>query len=273
MESSGSLCVYTPGDFMRISVIGSLVLGLSSLLVQSWPACAQNAASGQPDWGYLGRYGPVNWSKVDPGYSACSKGHEQSPVDIRGARLNSALKPVEFHFIAGPVTMVNDGHAVSVKPLAGGYIVADGVRYNLVEFTFHHPSEHAVNGGLTDMEVDFLTRSADGKTAMLAVLLSENSDFPNTTLSMLWQHLPSKPGQTEKDDDMVDPGGLFPSDPGYWTYTGSLPAPPCTEGVQWFVYETPVSISQRQLEAFVRIFRMNTRPLQDMHGRKIEANE
>ena len=37
--------------------------------------------------------------------------------------------------------------------------------------------------------------------------------------------------------------------------------------------ETPVSISQMQLKAFTKIFKMNTRPLQELHGRRILANE
>jgi carbonic anhydrase len=257
---------------MRISAIARLILGLSAAFALPALGAAQNAAPAQPDWAYVGKYGPLNWNKLDPAYSAC-KGRQQSPVDIRGARLNSALKPIQFHFIGGPVTLVNNGHAIVVNVVPGSYIVANGVRYDLQHFTFHHPSEHAINGGLSDMEVDFLTRSADGKLAELAVTLSENGDFPNTTVSMLWPHLPKTSGTQEKLDDLVDPGGLFPSDPGYWTYTGSLPAPPCTEGVQWYVFETRLSISMRQLSDFVRIFRMNTRPLQDMHGRRIEANE
>ncbi|HEV2327042.1 MAG TPA: carbonic anhydrase family protein [Terracidiphilus sp.] len=256
---------------MRIPVLAFLILGLSSALFSV--VSAQDAAPSQRPWTYSGKYGPINWSKLDPAYSACSRGREQSPVDIRGARLNSELKPLQFHFIGGPVTLINDGHAIVVRPLPGSYVVIDGVRYDLQYFTFHHPSEHAVNGDLSDMEVDFLTRSADGQMAMLGVLLSENSDFPNATIATLWQHLPTTPGTQQKDDDLVNPGGLFPSDPGYWTYTGSLPEPPCTEGVQWYVFETPLPISLRQLNAFVSIFRMNTRPLQEMHGRRIQANE
>jgi carbonic anhydrase len=255
---------------MRFSAIASFALGLSSVLAAAPRAGAQSAP---PDWTYTGKYGPLNWSKLDPAYSACNKGRQQSPVDIRGARLNSQLQPIQFHFVGGPVTIVNNGHAIVVRPLPGSYVLIAGVRFNLVDFSFHHPSEHAINGDLSDMEVDFLTRSDDGKMAMLAVLLTENSDFPNTTLAMLWSHLPTRVGASEKDDDMVNPGGLFPSDPGYWTYTGSLPAPPCTEGVQWYIFETPVNISQHQLSSFMNLYRVNTRPLQEMHGRRITANE
>jgi carbonic anhydrase len=47
------------------------------------------------------RRGELVWGKLDPAYQACSKGHEQSPIDIRGAHLNKALQPIEFHYIAG----------------------------------------------------------------------------------------------------------------------------------------------------------------------------
>ena len=63
---------------------------------------------------------------------ACSKGHEQSPIDIRDAHLNKALKPIEFHYIAGPVTVENDGRTIVVHVDPGSYIVADGVRYELI---------------------------------------------------------------------------------------------------------------------------------------------
>jgi carbonic anhydrase len=254
---------------MRIPAIAVAIVGLSYAI--SLPSAVGAQKAGQ--WTYTGKYGPINWSKLDPAYGACSGGRQQSPVNIRGARLNPALKPIQFHFIGGPVTLINDGHAIVVRQVPGSFVIIDGVRYDLQYFTFHHPSEHAVNGRLTDMEVDFLTRSADGKMAMLAVLLSENSDFPNAVVSMLWQHLPKTAGTRQKDDDLVDPGGLFPSDPGYWTYAGSLPEPPCTEGVQWYVFETPQPISLRELNAFLNIFKVNTRPLQELHGRRIQANE
>jgi carbonic anhydrase len=43
--------------------------------------------------------------------------------------------------------------------------------------------------------------------------------------------------------------------------------------VRWFVFEDELSLSRDQLRAFTAIFRVNTRSLQDPHGRRIEANE
>ena len=248
---------------MRKSVLALLFLCVASLA----------AAQTDVPWSYQGQTGPAMWGRLSPAYRACSKGVEQSPVDIRRAHLDRSLKPIEFHYIAGSVTIENTGHTVEVRVNPGSYIVADGVRYDLVQIHFHHPSEHTVNGDLSDMEIHLVHRSAEGKLAVLAVLFSENADFANATLATLWAHMPTQPGQAEKVSDMVNPGGLIPRDRGYWTYTGSLTAPPCTEGVRWFVFEQAISISRSQYDAFARLYKNNSRPTQDLHGRRIQASE
>jgi len=234
-------------------------------------ACA--AAQSSPNWEYAGNHGPLVWEKLDPSYQACAKGHEQSPIDIHGAHLNKALQPLEFHYIGGAVTLDNTGRSIIVHVRPGSYMVANGVRYDLQQFEFHHPSESAVNGKLTDLDVELLHKSSDGKMAVVEVRMAMDRGSPNAVLAMLWPHLPPKAGATEKMTDMVNPGGFLPLDRGYWTYAGSLSAPPCTEGVRWFVFENPITLSLEQLRAFTYIFRMNSRPLQEAHGRRIEANE
>jgi carbonic anhydrase len=242
---------------------------LSFFAVAASLAPAQSTAH----WNYYGKTGPLGWGRLDPAYAACSQGKEQSPIDIKGAHLNKALQPIEFHYIAGPVTLENDGDTVEVEVNPGSYIVANGVRYDLQQFHFHHPAEEAVNGKLTDMGIHLVHKSADGKLAVIAVRLSEDRGQPNATLATLWQHLPATRGATDKVTDMVNPGGLLPGDRGYWTYMGSLTTPPCTEGVRWFVFEQPITISREQLRAFANLYKVNSRPLQDPHGRRIEANE
>jgi carbonic anhydrase len=246
-----------------------VLLTASAVLAGPLAALAQDSTS----WDYEGKHGAMVWGKLDPSYAACSKGHEQSPVDIRGARLDKALQPLEFHYIAGSVTLQNTGHTIRAIPARGSYMVANGVRYDLVSFEFHHPSEGAVRGKLTDMDVDLLHKSADGKIAILNVQLVEDRGAANAVMATLWPQLPEKPGDTTKVTDMVNPAGFIPSDPGYWTYMGSLTTPPCTEGVRWFVFEQPLSISRDQLRKFAALYSVNSRPLQDIGKRKIEADE
>ena len=235
--------------------------------------CMTSALAQNTQWTYEGSMGPLNWSKIDPAYKACSDGDLQSPIDIRGARLNKSLKPIEFHYIGGGATMVNTGHGIELRVHKGSYIVANGVRYDLEKVSFHHPSEGAVKGKLTDMDAQLIHKSADGKIAIIVSRMNLDESHPNATLATLWEHLPTQPGQTEEITDMVNARGLLSSDPGYWTYTGSLTEPPCTEGVQWFVMEQNVGINRAQLRAFSSLFRFNSRPLQSRNDRKIEANK
>jgi carbonic anhydrase len=248
---------------MRLTVIAAMVFCVAA-------ACAAQSGA---NWSYEGKTGPLMWGKLDPAYEACSRGHEQSPLNIRGARLNKALDPLEFHYIAGPMTLENTGHGIVAHVDTGSFMVATGVRYRLIELDFHHPSEHPVKGTLSDMEIDLVHRSDDGKMAIVAVRLNQDRSFPNALLATLWEHLPVKAGTSTKVTEMVSAGGLLPGDRGYWTYVGSEVTPPCTEGVRWFIFEQDLSISRAQLSAFANLFKMNTRPIQDAHGRRIEANE
>ena len=226
-----------------------------------------------PKWSYEGKTGPLNWGKLDPAYKACGSGREQSPIDIRGAHLNKALQPIEYHYMAGSVTLENTGRTILVHVRPGSYILVDGVRYDLEQFHFHHPAEEAVKGRLTDMDVHMVHKSADGKIVVVAVRLGLDRGEPNAVLAALWPHLPRVAGATEKVDDMINAAGFLPADRGYWTYVGSLTAPPCTEGVRWFIYEDTLSMSLSQLKVISALFPINSRPLQDAHGRKVEANE
>jgi carbonic anhydrase len=252
---------------MRLAALAAFALALASV------AAGKISAQSTAPWDYEGKRGALNWGKLDPEYKTCSKGREQSPLDIHGAHLNKALQPIEFHYIAGAVKLENDGHTVVAYVDPGSYMVAGGVRYELVAFDFHHPSEVTVKGKFSDMEVHLIHKSADGKVAVVAVRLVEDVSNPSPVLATLWPHLPTKAGTSEKVAEMVNPGGFLPADRGYWTYEGSLTTPPCTEGVRWLVFEQELSLSRDQLRAFAALYKVNTRPAQDAHSRHIEANE
>ena len=74
---------------MRLTAIAVLLFGSTAL------CAAQSGAN----WTYEGKTGPLAWGRLDPAYQACSKGHEQSPLDIRSTHLDKSLQPLEFHYI------------------------------------------------------------------------------------------------------------------------------------------------------------------------------
>ena len=247
---------------MRISFLAAVVLCATTM------AAAQNAP-----WDYVGKRGALAWGKLDPAYRACSQGHEQSPIDIRGARLNKALKPIEFHYIAGPVTLENTGQTIVVHVDPGSYIVAGGVRYDLVQFHFHHPSEEAVKGKLTDMDVHLLHKSADGKMAVIAVRLNIEVGDANATLATLWQHLPDNGGREREDHGHGESGRAAAGGPRLLDLHGLTDDPAMYRGRALVCLRESDEHQPGTVSRLCGGVQMNSRPLQDAHGRRIEANE
>ena len=65
---------------------------------------------------------------------------------------------------------------------------------------------------------------------------------------------------------------LLPENRRYFTFMGSLTAPPCTEDVVWVVIKQPQSLSPEQLAIFQRLYPANARPLQPAFGRIVKES-
>ena len=223
-------------------------------------------------WSYEGPRGPEHWAELDPAYAVCN-GKEQSPIDIRDAK-PASLPPLRFAFKSGPLTIINNGFtAVRVDyPRGNGNLMFAGdVRYELTQFHFHHPSEEWIDGKASDMVIHFMFESNDGKVTGVAVLLKTGRS--NATIEQLWKYMPKTAGKDhEIPGVLVNPAGLLPRDTAYYTYMGSVTAPPCTEGVKWFVLKTPMEISQDEIDAFAALYPHDVRPPQPLNGRAVLAS-
>jgi carbonic anhydrase len=224
-----------------------------------------------PHWTYGGSTGPTHWGDLDKAFGTCQLGHRQSPIDIRGAK-PADLAPIQFAYQPTPLHIVNNGHTIQVNYAPGSFITVGDKKYELKQFHFHHPSEEHVNGKAFAMVAHLVHADADGNLAVVAVLL--HGGTANPVIASVWQHLPAHEGPEQKLDDVtVDVNGLLPEDHGYYTFTGSLTTPPCSEGVTWFVLKTPEPISKSQAAAFGRIFPRNARPIQPLAGREVMASK
>jgi carbonic anhydrase len=225
-------------------------------------------------WTYEGATGAEHWGDLDPAYAACKAGEEQSPIDIRNAR-RTKLTALRFDYRSGPLRIINNGYTavrVDYPPGNGNFLTVGDKRYELTQFHFHHPSEEYIHGKPYEMEVHLMHRAKDGDVAGVAILLKAGS--ANATVQQLWERMPKTPGKEEEIPGIqIDPAGLLPSDTAYYTYTGSLTAPPCTEGVTWFVLKTPVGISQAQISEFAKLYPHDVRPIQPLNGRIVEESQ
>jgi carbonic anhydrase len=154
----------------------------------------------------------------------------------------------------------------------GSFITVGDHRYQLTQFHFHHPSEELINGKDFDMVVHLVHSDASGNLAVVAVLLT--SGKVNMGLQTVWDHLPKeKDKEATVEGVSIDAADLLPVNRGYYTFTGSLTTPPCTEGVTWFVLKTPEEISSGEVEVFAKIYPHDARPIQKMEGRVIRESK
>ena len=232
-------------------------------------AFVAHAADDAPHWGYGGEHGPEKWGDMEAGFSACKLGKEQSPIDIRNAT-KSALPALDFKYTKSSAEVVNNGHTIQVNLVDGGVLNLDGVPYKLVQFHFHAPSEEKIDGKAYSMVAHLVHKSAEGKLAVVAVLLTVGR--ANAALDPVFKNLPQTEGSKKTLGANLNAAELLPAARGYFRYVGSLTTPPCSEGVRWQVLKQPVEVSKAQIAAFRKLYNMNARPVQPLNDRKVEEN-
>ncbi|MFG1479454.1 carbonic anhydrase family protein [Xanthobacter sp. V4C-4] len=228
------------------------------------PACAGAARAGGAHWSYEGHGGPEEWGALEKDFQACSIGTQQSPINLTGAVRAEASGPA-LSWKNAPFKVVNNGHTIQLD-VAGdaGGAELNGKRYTLRQFHFHAPSEHALNGKRTAMEVHFVHAAEDGGLLVVGVFLvpgEKNEAFATVTAAA-----PKSEGSAPLPGPF-DPSALLPQARGLYRYEGSLTTPPCSEVVDWNVFATPITVAQADIDAFRAIFPMNARPLQAVNRR------
>jgi carbonic anhydrase len=241
----------------------SLLLGLRTIGL----AGDKPPHGAHPHWSYEGEAGPAHWAELDPAFEACAKGKFESPIDIEAAE-PSDLPPLQFHYAASPLTIVDNGHTIMATFAPGSTLTVGGARYELLQIHFHHPSEEVVQGKTWPLVVHLVHKDARGRLAVVAVLLDQGR--PNPVIETLWANLPAEKEKPATIANItIDAGALLPASHGYYTFAGSLTTPPCTEGVTWYVLKTPMTLSAEQIAAFAKLYPMDARPVQPLHGRKV----
>jgi len=231
-------------------------------------------AAEEHHWSYQGSTGPSKWASLEHEYSTCGVGKTQSPIDIEdSAAKKSDLPAITFDYKPSPLKIVDNGHTVQVSYAPGSSITVAGKQYQLVQFHFHKPSEEKINGKPADMVVHLVHRDSDGKLAVVAVLLQAGA--ANSLIETLWSNVPKeKEKEQEVPGVQVNAANLLPaSKAAYYTFTGSLTTPPCSEGVTWFVLKARTTISKDELASFGKLYPMNARPTQMLNGREVRVTK
>lgn len=167
-------------------IMKKMVIVLSLMITGLF--CTSSSLAGETaHWGYSGSDGPENWGELAPEFSACSKGKNQSPVNL-AAMIKGDLPPISINYEVGGNEILNNGHTVQVNYQPGSTITADGRQFELKQFHFHSPSENTIEGSFFPMEAHFVHADRQGNLLVVAVMFKEGER--NAELEKAWVHMP-----------------------------------------------------------------------------------
>jgi carbonic anhydrase len=209
----------------------------------------------------------------------CGEGRSQSPIDI-GETTPTALPELSPSYVPASLRIVhheheadeiNTGHSIQVNLPGADTLTVGTDSFSLLQFHFHSPSEHTINGSHFPMEMHLVHRAEDGRLAVIGVMIEEGAR--NAAFDPIWENLPAEKGvERHLEDFKVEVDQLLPTSRTAYRYDGSLTTPPCSEGVRWFVMTSPIQLSKDQIDRFRQLIMGNNRPVQPLNGRSISAD-
>jgi len=236
-------------------------------------AGAPASAAEEPHWDYHSHGGAGGWDELTeagvPAFPDCSLGR-QSPIDIpRRAPVSEGLT-VDYR--ETKLAVLNNGHTIQVSYESGSTMTTGGKTYHLLQFHFHSPSEHWIDGRPAALEAHFVHQADDGEYAVLGVLMNQGD--ANAAFQAVIDVMPDAEA-TVNASRSISAAGFLPRALAYYGYDGSFTTPPCTEGVKWHVLTESIGVSQDQISRFQALpflnhdsaFLGNARPVQPLNGR------
>ncbi|KAK5974573.1 Carbonate dehydratase eukaryotic-type [Trichostrongylus colubriformis] len=237
---------------------------------------------------------PKGWRKSQYNWSGlCVSGHDQSPIDLilgnAEVTYNGELQFNNYEN-TGPISVERRKRSSKIKgfakwdkpPFFTGYNSSE--KYLLSQLHFHLNSEHTFNGLHYPLELHLVhhregserKKGLPSAVSVVAVpFLIADKDLDKIENLLIVE---SENSSDSSEPVPFSPSVLLPTDrTTYFTYTGSLTTPPCTEGVTWIVFSEPKLISAKQLESLVGSVNRpsvgTARPEQPRYERKLYLNK
>lgn len=254
-----------------ICALGVITLGCESNQKVTKVRETSHERNKELHWSYQGETGPEHWKEIEKD-SDCG-GKYQSPINIISvdAKVDDSMKPLDVHYSSKIKIkeVVNNGHSIQYNIESGDYLNYKEDKYELKQIHFHAASEHTINGIQYPMVIHMVHVSDEGKFAVLAVMVKEGRE--NKLFTFLESYLPLKKEQIKQMNTSFDLNKCLPKDKGYFNYVGSLTTPPCTEGVNWFVFKKTITISLEQVKILQKLMPLNNcRKEQPLNGRIVK---
>jgi carbonic anhydrase len=216
----------------------------------------------------------------------CKTGKSQSPIDLSITPLNMSvgLMKIQYDNIAGTVLWDKTLNAFAinlpnqdkskykvnmVRRTASGQVFQKS--FSLQRVVIRITSEHKKNNKNYPMEIQFIHHKDQGVPGWYSRLgfsfFVEPTEDEKDVSPLLKEFVPGT-------DVQMNGFSVLNSTP-YFYYLGSLPFFPCTQDVNWFVFDTVMKIENSVYESMKEIIKKetgketNNRPAQNIAGRKL----
>lgn len=204
---------------------------------------------------------------------------QQSPINLHDPIITNFGKAgLEIHLKKSAVGHVKkDEHGVQVVFGADErqFVKLAGRKYHLVQFHFHHPSEHWINGKQQTMELHIVHQNIDDGARVVIGIFIDATDRQIPIPEMVAQIKAATADATTKcgEPETMNPLPFLPTDTAhYYRYEGSLTTPDYDENVSWVVLKEPLLLPKKEVVDLIKIFKHPARVPQPLCRRFLLAN-
>lgn len=259
------------------SICGPLKKGIRKMwkyLLAVFSVIAAPAAFAAPEhapWSYDGTDdGQDNWQYLSPEYETCGKGTAQSPVVISETTL-ADLPKLEFAYRKSPVLLTLSLYTIVTSSGEKLKLTVGGKEYTLRRMLMRSASEHYIGAKYYPVELELQHEDALGNMLDLSIFVEPGGSEENAALKTILDTAAATHSDSATAE--LDWNALLPAQGGYYTYGGSIPYPPCTEGVKVVVMKKPIAVPIEQLRALTKKLGRNQRLPQPLYMRTVQQTK
>ena len=202
----------------------------------------------------------VDYAKNGEDWTLAPNLENQSPIDIETAKAVDRSHELKIERAYSNLTNQNftwSNFKLACEFEGGEFTLTEGEKskkFVASSLQFHAASEHTLDGKRHSLELQIGHKFGE-EWGVLSVLFDAEKDTENAFLAAV------NPTNltADKNERNLPLGDLFKelSNNYYGYFPGSQTAPPCAEGVNWFIVEEVQAMSKKQLEQFDALWKEN----------------
>jgi carbonic anhydrase len=231
---------------------------------------AVNFFYAQQNWGYIGKESPEHWSEME-GNENCGQSKTQSPIDIINSKtiVKKEDNNIVFHYKNSCIKdIVDTRNSLQFDFKCGGHVTYNNKKFFLIQFHAHEESEHTIDGIRYPLELHFVHKNLDNSVFVISTMVKEGHENSSFEKLKVFKTISEKTKIETKIK--FDPERMYPRNKSYYTYSGSLTTPPCSDNVTWIVFKNPIEMTKEEIEEIGKhLPKMNNRPIQPLNGRSV----